>query len=96
MLTLALDGITSFSSSLLHLVLWTGIIFLLAALGIALWVGICLVRHKAIAGWASLMLSVWFCSGCVLIALGIIGEYIGKIYIEVKHRPRYNIKDEIL
>ena len=96
MLTLAFDGITSFSRSLLHLVLWTGILFLLAALGIALWVGICLVRHKAIAGWASLMLSVWFCSGCVLIALGIIGEYIGKIYIEVKHRPRYNIKDEIL
>ena len=79
-----------------HMVLWIGIAFLLASIGIALWVFVCLIQHKAITGWASLMLSIWFCSGCVLIGLGIIGEYVGKIYIEVKHRPRYNIKDERL
>ena len=38
------------------------------------------------------MLSLWFCSGCALICIGIVGEYIGKIYIEVKDRPRYNIE----
>lgn len=96
MVGLAFDGITSFSMSLVHLVLWLGIIFLIIALGIAIWVIVCLIQQKTVTGWASLMLSVWFCSGCVLIGLGIVGEYIGKIYIEVKRRPRYNIKDERL
>ena len=96
MLNLAFDGITSFSMSLVHLVLWLGLIFLLIALGITIWVIVCLVQHKAITGWSSLILSIWFCSGCVLIGLGIVGEYIGKIYMEVKRRPRFNIKDERL
>ncbi len=96
MLSLAFNGITSFSMSLVHLVLWLGIIFLLIALAITAWVASCLVRHEAITGWSSLILSIWFCSGCMLIGLGIVGEYIGKIYMEVKRRPRYNIKDEKL
>lgn len=96
MLNLAFDGITSFSMSLVHMVLWLGLVFLLIALGITIWVIVCLVQHKAITGWSSLILSIWFCSGCVLIGLGIVGEYIGKIYMEVKRRPRFNIKDEIL
>ena len=96
MLNLAFDGITSFSMSLVHMVLWLGLIFLLIALGITIWVIVCLVQHKAITGWSSLILSIWFCSGCVLIGLGIVGEYIGKIYMEVNRRPRFNIKDERL
>ena len=96
MLNLAFDGITSFSMSLVHMVLWLGLIFLLIALGITIWVIVCLVQHKAITGWSSLILSIWFCSGCVLSGLGIVGEYIGKIYMEVKRRPRFNIKDERL
>lgn len=96
MFGLAFDGITSFSMTLVHMVLWIGVAFLLTALAISIWVVVCLLQHKAITGWASLMLSIWFCSGCVLIGLGIVGEYIGKIYMEVKHRPRYNIKDERL
>ena len=44
------------------------------------------------AGWASPMLSVWFLGSLILIAIGIVGEYIGKIYLEVKERPRYNIE----
>lgn len=47
-------------------------------------------------GWSSLMLSVWFCSGCVLVALGVIGEYIGKIYVETKGRPRFNVKESLI
>ena len=96
MLNLAFDGITSFSMSLVHMVLWLGIIFLLIALGITVWVIVCMLQQKTVTGWTSLILSIWFCSGCVLIGLGIIGEYIGKIYMEVKRRPRYNIKDERL
>jgi glycosyltransferase involved in cell wall biosynthesis len=96
MICLAFDGITSFSMSLVHMVLWLGILFLFIALGITIWVIMCLVQQKAITGWASLILSIWFCSGCTLLGLGIVGEYIGKIYMEVKHRPRFNIKDEIL
>ena len=96
MLNLAFDGITSFSMSLVHMVLWLGLVFLLIALGITIWVIVCIIQHKAITGWSSLILSIWFCSGCVLIGLGIVGEYIGKIYMEVKRRPRFNIKDERL
>ena len=96
MVDFAFDGITSFSMKLVHMVLWMGLAFLLAALGIALWVFVCIVQHRVITGWALLMLSVWLCSGCVLIGLGIVGEYIGKIYMEVKRRPRYNIRDERL
>lgn len=96
MVSFAFDGITSFSMSLVHMVFWLGILFLFIALGILVWVIICIVQQKAITGWSSLILSIWFCSGCVLIGLGIVGEYIGKIYMEVKRRPRYNIKDERL
>lgn len=96
MLSLAFNGITSFSMSLVHMVLWLGILFLLIALAITAWVAACLIRQEAITGWSSLILSIWFCSGCTLIGLGIVGEYVGKIYMEVKRRPRYNIKDEKL
>lgn len=96
MIGLAFNGISSFSMSLIHMVLWLGVIFLIMATGIAIWVVVCLIGQKTVTGWASLMLSIWFCSGCVLIGLGVVGEYIGKIYIEVKRRPRYNIKDERL
>lgn len=96
MLGFAFDGITSFSMSLVHLVLWLGVLFLVIATGITIWVIVCIIQQKVITGWTSLILSIWFCSGCVLIGLGIVGEYIGKIYVEVKRRPRYLIKDERL
>ena len=50
---------------------------------------------NAVPGWSSLMVSVWFCTGCLLIALGIVGEYVGKVYKEVKNRPRYNIDEYV-
>jgi len=96
MLSFAFDGITSFSMSLVHMVLWLGALFLLIAIGITIWVIICMIQQKTITGWTSLILSIWFCSGCILVGLGIVGEYIGKIYMETKQRPRYIIKDERL
>ena len=50
------------------------------------------ITGHVVAGWSSLMLSIWFCSGCVLTCMGIVGEYIGKIYVESKERPRFNIE----
>ena len=92
MISFALDGITSFSVKPVHMVLYLGVIFLIIALGILLWVAYSYLFGHVVPGWSSLMLSMWFCSGCVLTGLGIVGEYIGKIYIEVKDRPRYNIE----
>lgn len=96
MLAFALDGITSFSARPIHLIIYLGILFILISLGILVWVAYTMVIGHAVQGWASLMLSIWFCSGCLLVGMGIVGEYIGKIYIEVKDRPRYNIEDLLM
>lgn len=89
---LAIDGITSFSIRPVRLVFGIGVIFILISLVIFIYV---MIRHfsgETIEGWTSLMLSIWFCTGVLLISLGIIGEYVGKIYIETKHRPRYVVE----
>lgn len=73
----------------------TGLILLIIVLVVAAWVLISYFSGHVIAGWASLMLSVWFLGGLILMALGIVGEYIGKIFVEVKQRPRYAIRDTL-
>ncbi len=93
MLNLALDGITSFSVKPIYCILYLGIIFLFVALGIAIYVVHALVTGTAVKGWSSLILSIWLVGGVVMISIGIIGVYIGKIYREVKHRPLYNIQE---
>lgn len=92
MISFAFDGITSFSSRPVHSVLFGGFAFLLVAIAILLWVSWAYCCGKVVPGWSSLMFSFWFCAGCILIGLGIVGEYVGKIYIEVKNRPRFNIE----
>jgi hypothetical protein len=62
---------------------------------IALWVLIAYFNNNTISGWASVMLSIWFLGGLTLISIGIVGEYIGKIFVEVKHRPRYAVSEVI-
>lgn len=96
MLHLAIDGITSFSVIPVRFVLVLGLLFILVAFGILIYVAISYTSNNVVPGWSSLMLSIWFCSGCVLMCLGIIGEYIGKIYIEIKGRPRYCIEETII
>lgn len=93
MLAFAFEGITSFSVKPVHMIIYLGCFFLLISLVIFAWVMWALMTGHVVQGWASLMLSVWLCSGCILVALGIVGEYIGKIYLEVKRRPRYNIEE---
>lgn len=96
MLSFAFDGITSFSVKPIHMVLYLGIIFLFITFCICFYVLYSYIQGKVVPGWSSMMLSIWFCSGCVLTGLGIVGEYISKIYIEVKDRPRFNIDSVLL
>lgn len=93
MLSLALDGITSFSVKPLYAILYLGLAFVLISLGIGAYVIYSLFVHTAVDGWASLMLSIWLVGGFILISLGAVGLYIGKIYKEIKDRPLYHIEN---
>jgi glycosyltransferase involved in cell wall biosynthesis len=93
MLGLALDGVTSFSVKPLYMIVYMGVVFLLVSLGIGIYVVHALIAGTAVPGWSSLILSIWLVGGFVLIGIGTVGTYIGKIYNEVKHRPLYNIKE---
>lgn len=93
MLGLALNGITAFSVKPLYLIFNIGILFLIIAFIIGIYVVYSLIMGSAVHGWASLMLSVWIVGGFILTSMGIIGTYIGKIFTEVKHRPLYNIQN---
>ncbi|MCQ2229481.1 MAG: glycosyltransferase family 2 protein [Bacteroidales bacterium] len=96
MFNFAIDGITSFSVKPVRLIFNLGLIFILIAFCVFIYTMYSYIKGAAISGWTSLILSIWFTSGCLLISLGIIGEYIGKIYTEVKARPRYNIESILL
>lgn len=96
MINFAIDGITSFSVKPVRMVFNLGVLFLAASFVVFLYSIFRYITGNVITGWTSLMLSVWFASGCILVSLGIIGEYVGKTYIEVKDRPRYNIEEVIL
>lgn len=96
MLTLALNGVTSFSVKPIYSILTTGLIFVLVSIAIGIYVIYSLLSGTAEHGWASLMLSVWFVGGVVLLAVGIVGLYVGRIFIEVKRRPMYHVREELL
>lgn len=95
MLAFALEGITSFSVKPLRVITYLGLLFILVALGV---IAYALYEHfagRTIAGWTSLLVSMWFIGGSILLACGVTGEYIGKIYLEVKRRPKYFIDKKI-
>ena len=91
MLALAIDGITSLSVKPLQLIMTFGIIVAFVSFVGCIWALVTALCGKAVSGWASMTCIICFVSGVQLICLGIIGEYIGKIYLETKHRPRYII-----
>ena len=95
MVNFAMDGITSFSVKPVRLIASLGVFFLFVTLIVLIWVVYAMITHHNVPGWASLMLSIWFVGGCMLLGLGVVGEYIGKIYMEVKDRPRYNVEKVI-
>ena len=95
MLTFALDGVTSFSNKPIRWVFFTGIFFALLGVLMAVYTLVSLCSGHSVAGWASMMMSVWLIGGVQLIALGIVGEYIGKIYMETKRRPKFILEEHI-
>ena len=93
MLGLALNGITAFSVKPLYVVFNIGMLFLVIAFGIAVYVAYALITGTAVPGWSSLILSIWLVGGFILISMGIIGAYVGKIFTEVKQRPLYHVQE---
>lgn len=93
MLALAGDGITSLSIKPLSLIMSFGVIVALLSFVGVIWAIVSALAGRAVAGWASMTCIICFVSGVQLICMGIIGEYIGKIYMETKHRPRYIISE---
>lgn len=95
MLAFAWDGITSFSVRPLRLIMGVGLFCIFISFVAIVWALVTYLQHRALPGWTSMLVSVWFLGGAVLTALGIIGEYVGKIYSEVKRRPRYIVEEEV-
>lgn len=95
MLKFAMNGIASFSSYPLRLITTAGILISIACLGFSAWVVVVMVQGKNIPGWASITLPLYFLGGIQLLAIGILGEYISRIYIETKRRPHYHV-DEVI
>ena len=92
MLAFALDGITSFSIKPLRLIVFLGAVVFLLSLVMLLWSLVERITGHVVSGWTSLMFSIWMLGGLQLLSLGVIGEYIGKIYSETKRRPRFIIE----
>ena len=93
MIALAVDGITSLSVKPLQIIMGFGIFVAFVSFVGCIWALITALCGHAVSGWASMTCIICFVSGVQLICLGIIGEYIGKIYLETKHRPRYIISE---
>lgn len=92
MLALAWNGITSFSIKPISFITGLGALIVCCSILAAIYALISYAWGHVVPGWTSLILSIWFIGGVQLLSIGLIGQYIGKIYIEVKHRPRYNIE----
>jgi polyisoprenyl-phosphate glycosyltransferase len=95
MMTFAWNGITSFSPFPMRMVLYFGVFSFFIAIGILVYALISYLKGNIVPGWTSTVIPITFFSAANMIAIGLIGEYIGKIYEEVKHRPRFII-DEVL
>lgn len=95
MISLALNGITSFSVKPIRIITAAG--FIIAAISFVgiIWSVISYIIGNTVSGWASTVAIICFLGGIQILSIGVIGEYIGKIYLEAKHRPRYIIEEEI-
>ncbi len=92
MMALAFEGISSFSTKPIDLIMYLGFGIVFLSMAAAIYAFASYFFGEVEAGWTSLILSIWFLGGVQLLSIGLIGKYIGKIYTEVKHRPRYNIE----
>ena len=95
MINFALDGITSFSVQPLRLITSFGFVVVFLSIVAGVYALVAYLTGTAVAGWTSMLISIWFIGGAILLSMGVIGEYIGKIYKEVKRRPRYHVEKMI-
>ncbi|MBE6588778.1 MAG: glycosyltransferase family 2 protein [Ruminococcaceae bacterium] len=93
MLAFAFEGITSLSIKPIRMIATLGLLIFLGSIGMAIWSIVRFFMGYTVSGWASLAVSIWALGGIQLLAIGVIGEYIGKIYLETKHRPTFLISD---
>lgn len=96
MLSLSFEGITSFSIRPISLVFVMGLLIVLCSICAALYAFASYMLGRVVPGWTSTILSIWFIGGVQLLSIGLIGTYVGKIYMEVKHRPRFNVEIDSL
>ena len=95
MAAFAWEGVTSLSARPIRLISQMGMCISFISGLMLIW---SIVRHftgETIVGWTSLVVSLWFLGGLILLSIGVIGEYVAKIYLEVKHRPRYLVQEFI-
>ena len=96
MLSLALNAVTSFSAVPLRMISLLGLLVFLGTMLVSAWVlWVALFSDRAVPGWASTVLPIYFLGGVQLLSLGVIGEYVGKLYVEAKGRPRYFIEQTV-
>ena len=95
MIAFAMEGITSLSNKPIRYVVLLGALCALLGVVMAIYVLVSLVRGHTVQGWASLMMSIWLLGGLQLMALGLIGEYVGKIYMETKRRPKFILEEHL-
>lgn len=96
MISFALEGITSFSVKPLRLICVLGFIILMISIILMIYSFVRYFNGNTVDGWASLAVSIWFVGGLQMISIGIIGEYLGKVYNETKSRPRYFIEENLM
>lgn len=95
MLHFAFDGITSFSVAPIKLIMGLGLVIVAVSLFLLIYTIIQKIRGDVVSGWSSLMISIWGLGGIQLICISVIGEYIAKIFNEVKRRPRFTIEKNL-
>ncbi len=95
MIAFAAEGVTSLSNKPIRWVLGLGAVCALLGVAMAVYVIVSLVRGHTVAGWASMMMSIWLLGGLQLMALGVIGEYVGKVYMETKRRPKFILEEHL-
>ncbi len=95
MLKLAIDGITSFSIIPIKMIMGLGFVIVLVSIALLIYTFIKKANGDVVTGWSSMMISIWALGGVQLICISVIGEYVGKIFNEVKHRPRFTIERDI-
>lgn len=95
MLRLAINGITSFSIVPIKMIMGLGFLIVLVSIALLIYTIVQKIHGNVVTGWSSMMISIWALGGVQLICISVIGEYVGKIFNEVKHRPRFTIERDI-